>query len=48
MGRPDWIELIFVFKMTEVRVERREAEHGFRKMPLNSHSQRFSVREKEK
>lgn len=48
MERPNWIEVIFVFKMTEARVERREAERGFRKMPLNFHSQRVSLREKEK
>jgi len=48
MERPDGIEVIFCFKMTEARVERREAEHGFRKLPLNFHSQRVSVREKEK
>lgn len=48
MGRLDWIEIIFIFKMTEARVERREADCGFRKMPLTFHSQRVSVRKKEK
>lgn len=46
MGRLDWVEVIF--KMCEVKVERREAEGGFRKMPANFHSQRVSVRKEEK
>lgn len=35
MDRLDWAEVIFVFKLTEVGVERKAAECGFRKMPLN-------------
>lgn len=35
MDRPVWAEVICVFKLTEVRLERKVAECGFRKMPLN-------------
>lgn len=35
MDRLDWAEVIFVFKLTEVGVERKAVEYGFRKMPLN-------------
>lgn len=34
MGRLDWVEVIFVSKMCEAKVERREAECGFRKIPV--------------
>lgn len=48
MGRLGWVEVIFVFKMCKVKVERREAEGGFKKMPANFHNQRVSVQEEEK
>lgn len=48
MERPDWIEVIFVFKLTEAGVERGAAERGFRKNATQFHSQRVPVREEEK
>lgn len=47
MERPDWIEVIFVFKLTEAGVERGAAERGFRKNATQFHSQRVPVREEE-
>lgn len=41
MDRPVWAEVSCVFKLTEVRVERKVAECGFRKMPLSSVARGF-------